>query len=159
MIEEIGVVKSVSAGEVIVTTQMQNACNGCAQRSHCGTGALARTLSDKEREVRFPLPQAPQADDNQSAQLHVGKQVKLGILEQRLLQASFVMYLLPLVSLVIGAVVANALLPKLGLTSELWVIGVTFLWFAATFNGIRIWSRKRCQSRFAPILLGPISEQ
>lgn len=159
MIEEVGVIKAISATEVIVTTQMQRACQSCAQRSHCGTGALARALSDRQRDVPLPLPQAAMNGNGGATALRVGTEVKLGIAEKSLLQASLVMYLLPLLSLLLGGLLASIITPAIGLDSELWVIASSFGWFAMTFNCIRSWCRRRCRADFAPVLLPNRADQ
>ncbi|UAA40072.1 SoxR reducing system RseC family protein [Paraneptunicella aestuarii] len=147
MIEEIGVVKHVDGQHLIVSTEMKNACQSCAQRSHCGTGAVARALANKENQI---LVARNELDDDFQA----GQQVRLGVSEEKLLAASSIMYLVPLLALIIGALLGQQILPLLGFHAESWLVLFTVVWMWGTYRILRIWTQSRCQQQFNPVLLG-----
>jgi len=146
MIEETGVIKNVDANHITVQTQMKNACASCAQKSHCGTGVIARAVASRIHEVEIAVA----ATEN----LQAGQQVTLGIPEETLLSASASVYLLPLFALIFGALAGQFLLPLFGLFSEGWLILFTFTWLVIALRLLRFRTQQQCQQSFQPVFLG-----
>ena len=146
MIEETGVIKNVDDNHITVQTQMKNACASCAQKSHCGTGVIARAVAARSHDVEIAIA----ATDD----LQVGQQITLGIQEETLLRASASVYLLPLFALIFGALVGKYLLPMFGLLSEGWLILFTFTWVIIALTLLRFRTQQQCQQGFQPIFLG-----
>ncbi len=150
MIEEVGVVQQVSDNQIVVQTELQNSCHACAQKSHCGTGVIARAIADRISDVVVDYEPSNEL-------LVVGQQVRLGVKEESLLAASSIMYLVPLFALISGALIGQQLLPILGFSGESWLIIFTVVWVWLAYRGIRIWTKKHCHQKFSPILMGSVT--
>ncbi len=100
MICESGSVVSVEGDWVWVETRQTSACNACNARSGCGQGLLNSVFSGKRHLVKV-------AADSFKGKVSVDDQVEIAIPEHVMLQGSFWVYLLPLVLMIAGAVVAQ----------------------------------------------------
>lgn len=87
-----------------VQTERRSSCGTCSARKGCGTGALAGLFgaSRHEVEVHNPIGARP------------GEEVIIGISESLLVRGSASVYLVPLLTLVAGALLAEGLAPQLG---------------------------------------------
>lgn len=97
MITETGQVVAESGGKVWVMTIRQSACQSCSARHGCGQKALATMSQGKANQILV--------DNTLGAR--VGDQVTLAIAESALLGASVLVYALPLLLLVLGAVAGS----------------------------------------------------
>ncbi|ART80092.1 SoxR reducing system RseC family protein [Oceanisphaera avium] len=97
MIEEIATVSAVYDGKVEVVCFSKSACGQCKQSSHCGTGIVSKALPG--RDHRFLI-----ATD---LSLTVNQQVRIGIPEHSLISSAFLVYLLPLLLVMAGALGAS----------------------------------------------------
>lgn len=97
MVEEIATVVAAENDGVWLTTTPQGTCNSCQVSSDCGTGIVTKALTP--RQQRFFLPT--------TLSLLPGEQVRIGVAEQPLLMAAFMVYLLPLLLLVLCAALAS----------------------------------------------------
>ncbi|GAB4300539.1 MAG: hypothetical protein Kow0096_20660 [Thiohalomonadaceae bacterium] len=133
MIEERGRVVRTAGESAWVQTARRSSCGGCSARSGCGTGALAGLFGARlhEVEVLNPIGARP------------GEDVIVGIGESLLVRGSVTLYLVPLLALVAGALLAERLAPQLGLTgSELPAILGGLAGLAAGFFWLR-WRHRR----------------
>lgn len=103
MIEERGTVVAVADKAVWVQTIRQSTCGSCSARKGCGQGALASMTDGRANQVRV----------HNGIGAKVGDQVTLGIEESQLLRASLLVYALPLMLLLGGALLAGAIWPGL----------------------------------------------
>lgn len=103
-IQEEGVVVAVTADGVWIETRRQSGCQSCSSRGGCGVGLMNKALNRRPHTVR--------------AQTHlpvqVGDHVRLLLPATALVQASLLMYLLPLLGLIAGAMVGQWLLASNG---------------------------------------------
>jgi sigma-E factor negative regulatory protein RseC len=105
MIEQTGVVVSVQGDMAEVESQRRGTCGGCAADGSCGTSLLTRYFGGKRSLLRAynAIGAGP------------GDGVVVGIPEGTLLEASFLAYLVPLLSMIgtamVGAQVADHLAP------------------------------------------------
>ena len=97
MIEEIATVSAVYDGQVEVVCFSKSACGQCKQNSQCGTGIVSKALPG--RDHRFLI-----ATD---LTLTVNQQVRIGIPEQSLISSAFLVYLLPLLLVLAGALLSS----------------------------------------------------
>ncbi|MBV1908721.1 MAG: SoxR reducing system RseC family protein [Kangiellaceae bacterium] len=99
MLEEVGLVLSVSNQLVTVQTQSQLACNSCRASTGCGNGIIEKYLSGKmfESEVH----------NNIGAK--VGDRVVIAIPRASLTKASLLVYMVPIISLILTSVLASAI--------------------------------------------------
>jgi len=109
MIEELAVVVKVDDQQVWVEGGQSSACGGCQQKASCTTNALGRMLKKKAVPV------------DSAFQLKTGDTVMVAIDEKLLLQASLLLYFLPLIALFAGAGLADWLLPTNALYADLWI--------------------------------------
>jgi len=103
MLEESGQVVRTAGELAWVQTARQSSCGGCASRSGCGTGALAGVFGARAHEVEALNPVGAQPGDK----------VIIGIAESVLVGGSALLYLLPLLSLLVGALLGDSLVPLL----------------------------------------------
>lgn len=88
----------------------QSACGGCQAKSHCGQSAMSSALMPFLKPTTFrsldiPFSCVPDnlwCDAPLDRQLKVGDTVVVGLPKQRLVQATFLVYLLPLLGAVLG---------------------------------------------------------
>ncbi|NOT10286.1 MAG: SoxR reducing system RseC family protein [Methylococcaceae bacterium] len=123
MIEELAVVVKIENHQVWVEAESNSACGGCQQKSSCTANTLGHVLKKKSVPV------------DSFIQLKTGDKVIVAIDEGLLLQASLLLYLLPLMALFTGAGIADWMLLADKPFNELWIAGsalVSFilsLWF------------------------------
>ena len=109
MIEELAVVVKIENYQVWVEGGQSSACGGCLQKASCTTNVLGSVL--KKKAVRV----------DSDIELKTGDQVMVAIDEAVLLQASLLLYLLPLIALFTGAGVADWLLADNIRYADLWI--------------------------------------
>ena len=105
MIEEQVIVTSLDAGGVWVEGVQQSACGSCSAKAGCGK----HTMSQLGRKVSLWLPDDPLSDRDFS----IGQQIVVGLPEGAILRSTLVLYGIPLVFLLVGAVVGHALAGEL----------------------------------------------
>jgi sigma-E factor negative regulatory protein RseC len=111
MLEESALVVKIEYGQTWVVGTQNNACAGCAQKNSCSSTALASVLKKKPIPVDSELT------------LQIGDTVMVAIDESDLLGAAFLMYLLPLCALFIGAGIADSLVSDTTPYGDVWVAG------------------------------------
>ncbi|BES72486.1 alginate biosynthesis regulator MucC [Marinobacter nanhaiticus D15-8W] len=140
MIEESGTVVALEGDEVWVQTIRQSSCGSCSARKGCGQGALASITDGRANQVRV----------RNTCGAGVGDHVVLGIEESQLLRASLLVYALPLLGLLVGALVGAGLWPGLDLAA----IASGGLGLTAGFVTLKVVSGGRGQADYLrPVLL------
>ncbi|MCH8895010.1 MAG: SoxR reducing system RseC family protein [Proteobacteria bacterium] len=99
MIRESGCVVRIAGSFAWVSCESRAGCERCAEGKGCGGGLLSKLLGDRLFQLRVPV----------SVGISVGDQVQLGISEGALLGAACLMYLLPLLALISGALIGDFL--------------------------------------------------
>jgi sigma-E factor negative regulatory protein RseC len=99
MIEQKAKVVAIDDKTIWLDAQRQSTCSGCAAKQGCGTGILENHVG--KRFSRIAIEKKDTVD--------VGQQMQLAIPEEALLQGAFMMYLLPLLSMFLFAIVAASL--------------------------------------------------
>ncbi|MBB5209987.1 SoxR reducing system RseC family protein [Microbulbifer hydrolyticus] len=102
MIEERGRVVALEQSEVWVETVQRSGCHGCAAKPGCGTGLLGEFWA-KASQVRVAVP--PES----LSRLKLHDTVVIGVAENTLASTALVVYLVPLLMLVLGALAGDAL--------------------------------------------------
>lgn len=143
MIEEIGVITAVDKDHIWVETEIKTTCGSCEAQENCGTGVVAKAFSPKKEQLILRCSQEAQ----------VGQRVKLGIQESHLINASALVYVLPLLVLIASAVGTQAVLPLLGLNNELWIVGSAFIATFLSFRWIKSKMHSNTEQKFQPHLL------
>jgi len=114
VIEAKAIVTRLGDGKIWLASKQSGACGGCGQQSGCVSATLAKAFPAREFEI-----------DCDTA-LNIGDQVLVAIPEQNLLAGSFVMYMLPLLTMLVGVFIVTRLLP-INIDDWLPVIAVVFL--------------------------------
>lgn len=114
MMEEMAkVIKCDNQGWVTVEVQVKNACNHCDNSESCGTSAVSKAFSPKVQEFSI----------SSDTYYEPGELLRLGLPESVILKAAALVYLMPLLGLFIGAMLASLISHQIGLiSSDLFVI-------------------------------------
>lgn len=115
MIEELAIVVKVKNQQVWVNPQISSGCGACVQKTSCTSSIVGQFFKPRIIEVdsRFPLS--------------VGDKVMVTIDESLLLNASLLLYLFPLLAMLFGAGIAEAVS---NVESYIITAGVSSLFFA-----------------------------
>ncbi|WP_210396704.1 SoxR reducing system RseC family protein [Motiliproteus sediminis] len=141
MLEESAQVIEAADGGVWVETVRQSACSSCSARKGCGQ----KLLSDIGQGARFRVL----ARNPRQLVLSPGDPVVLGLAESSLLTASALVYLLPLVTMAVAAVVAQWSGAAEGLVALAGMVGL-----GLGLLGVRHWGPGRSQDcRYQPEVL------
>lgn len=100
MIEEVATVTAMDGDYVWVQTQRQSACESCSAQKGCGTSAIGKVVGKQYTQVRVI----------NRFQAQVGDVVKVAMHEDLLIKSSLAVYLVPLVLMLFGGVIADAVL-------------------------------------------------
>ncbi len=127
MIEENGIVVATTGEEAWVETSRGSSCGSCSAKG-CGTGALSQVLGRHTQKLRVKNPIGATS----------GEGVVLGIDESALLRGSLAVYLVPLLALLGGGLLGEALAHALGIAGE----GMTILSAIAAVSLSLWWLRR-----------------
>lgn len=100
MIEEYAVITRRMDDHVMLEIERRTACGLCGQKRGCGNATWGRLLGHDSHE--FPAENAINAK--------VGDSVVVGIDENVVLSSAFYLYVVPLITMLLGAVLADTLL-------------------------------------------------
>ena len=98
---ETGRVVAVAEDALWVETIRRSTCGSCSVQQACGHGLLNRLFNDRQQYLRLPYQPA------QHGAYAVGDTVSFTIADRVLLRAAAIAYLMPLVLLLTGGVVAS----------------------------------------------------
>ena len=141
MIEECGTVVAVEEGHVWLETQRRSACGGCQASGGCGTATLAKLWPGQRNRVRAIAEPG----------LRPGDEVIVGLAEGALLRGALLVYLLPQVLLLAGALLGQTVFAGAG---EEPVVALGIVGLGLGFLLVRVLSRRlRHDSRFQPVVL------
>lgn len=96
MIEQTATVLSSDDSHAVVEVGRQSSCSSCSAKG-CGTGTLANLFGNKAIQLQIDNPLHAQAGD----------EVVIGIREQALIKGSLLVYILPLLSMMLGGLVGG----------------------------------------------------
>ena len=142
MLTESAVVIEYESGKAKVKCQSQSACGSCAAKSACGNSALSElTGSGARGEHIFTIETI--------TPLKVGQLVEIGLSEQSLIKSAFLMYCVPLFTLLFSTLLFDSLL-----SHELVSVFFIFISTALSFLGVRWYAQKlNRKSAYQPVLL------
>lgn len=109
MIEETAQVVALEQNAALLQTLRKSACQSCSARAGCGTSVLASVFGRRYTQLRVA----------NTLGAKIGDEVLVGVAENALVQVSLLMYLLPLLMLLLGAILAEVVSARLGLEAEL----------------------------------------
>ena len=131
MIEEQAIVVGLQGKYAAIQMQRHSACNHCELNQGCGAGAIGRLLGYRNKPLRI----------RNTAGLKSGDRILLGMPDRHFLQASLLIYGLPLGLLVITAVLMKMLF---GGSEILILMGAI-----AGFTGGLLMSSKLAKNQFS----------
>ena len=140
MIEERGRIVKVDKGFVWVETLRKSTCGSCQAQNTCGHGIMSRLKPSRSHAYiraanRYPLSE--------------GDEVTIALAEDAVVSASFLVYLVPLLLLILTAFVCTEL--KL---AEPVVILMSLSGLLAGFGFVRWWTaRAKVESKYQPEVL------
>lgn len=120
MIEEQAVITRARGEHVTLEIERATACSLCGQKRGCGNATWGKLLGHDQHSVEV----------KNTLNAKVGDLVIVGMEEKVLLNAAFLMYLLPLATLLVGALIGHwvwgddlsvILAALLGLAAGIWV--------------------------------------
>jgi sigma-E factor negative regulatory protein RseC len=145
VIEEQAEVTEVDGDTAWVACRAQQECARCAAGNGCGGGVLGRWLGDRLHRVRV----------THDGSIRVGQCVVIGVDERVVLHAAAVVYGVPLLALVGGALVGETVSG-----SDAGAIAGLIVGLAAGFLWVRSFSRKiPVQRWFQPAVLRRAPEE
>ncbi|MGE5154721.1 MAG: SoxR reducing system RseC family protein [Bdellovibrio bacteriovorus] len=97
MIEQEGIVVSLSGNLAEVRMERDSGCAGCGAQSGCGTSLVDRFLGRRVVTLKA----------RNQAEAKVGERVAVGVSESGLLASAFAAYLVPILGLAAGAVLGQ----------------------------------------------------
>lgn len=150
MVEECGRVVAVEPAGVWVSTLSRTGCGRCDEPGGCGRQSIFRLFGQRRHHVLARLVAGE--TDAAAMTLAPGDPVSVGIPEGLLLRASLVLYLLPLLALLAGALAGQAL------GGELASIGLGLAGVAGGFLLARSLCRRHLhQEDWQPVVLRRLS--
>lgn len=144
MIEERGEVTAVNPPYAQVVTQRRSSCGSCSVKG-CGTGALSQVFAARSQALRVLNPIGART----------GEQVVLGLEEGALLRGSLAVYIVPLLTMIAGGVLGEALAPALAIhVAEYLSLPAALAGLAAGFFWVRRFGRRMMNDpRFMAVIL------
>ncbi len=98
MIEEQAIVESIDKkGDAILKVQRGSGCSSCQLKAGCGTGSLSRLMGDRVQRVTI----------QNSHGVKPGDKILIGLEDNLYLTANFLIYLLPIISLFLFAIISD----------------------------------------------------
>ena len=146
MIEEQAIVVSVDKGFVNVETSSTSGCGSCQSAASCGAGLVSSLFGGKSRTLRI----------RNTVNARKGDTVTIGLNRLALVVASLMIYLLPLLMLIVGAITGEWLATMLAFNLiDLFSIigGLAFAVLAFILNR-RVLSTGVMDRMIQPVLLG-----
>ena len=95
MLTETGEVFSVQSDSIVVQVIQSSTCGGCSAQKGCGQGVLAKYLGSSQF-IRVSTTK------HSERSFRVGDKVELGVDELAMLKAAFLVYLVPLLTMIVG---------------------------------------------------------
>ena len=147
MIEETGHVVAVEGEHAWVETERRSSCSSCSAKG-CGTGALSKVIGTKVQRMKVLNPVDSQ----------VGDTVILGIEEGVLIRGSLMVYIMPLLLMLAGGLLGQALAPQWGTEPEGPSLLFGLLGLVAGFLWLRRYHRRIVNDpRYSAVILRKVS--
>jgi sigma-E factor negative regulatory protein RseC len=149
MIEESARVVAIEGSQLVLEAEIRTSCQSCAASKGCGTSVLAEHVGRKM--TRF------HAENSLNAR--VGDEVVVGLSEQAMLNGSLLVYLFPLASMILAALLADVLLDPAwlagyGLSADLLTALAALAGLALAVMGVRSkLAGNDSQQQLTPVLL------
>ncbi|MCY4046207.1 MAG: SoxR reducing system RseC family protein [Cellvibrionales bacterium] len=149
MITEKAQVVAINEDAIWLKSTRQSACDSCKLKTGCGQKLLAEAKG-RQHFIEVPVTK----DFTESLSVH--DDVDVAINEQTLLKGSLVLYVLPLILMLLGAVFLPSFLPSAELSSDIFAIFGAILGLLLGFGLSFILSQKMMRATsHQPFILPP----
>lgn len=125
------VIQRDNAFDVELGCEQQTSCSHCSSASSCGTGVVSKAVGKKTLKWTLTTEKA----------LTVGQVVEIGFPEKTLLQSASLVYVVPLLALIFGAMIGQFLTGLMGISGEFLIIVSSFVLMAVAILWARAYSR------------------
>ncbi len=144
MLEETANVVNANDEFVWLQVDKQSACGKCNANKGCGTSILAKYFNRHPAQIKLP----------NTHNAKTGDQVIIGLSEQAILKGSMLVYLLPVLTMLAGAIIGNLLAGDELDTAEIYsiIFGVAGL-LIGSFWSKRIFANAHNIKNYQPELL------
>ncbi len=140
MHQEVGTVIASRGGTARVLVAMNAACDHCPSRSCCTS--LGGDLKGVDVSNRMGARE--------------GQKVKVAISQKAVLKASFILYMVPILALIIGAVLGNYLGPQ---HKEIWAVSMGIGFFVGSYFVIKVLNTYlENKAEYLPVITGILPE-
>jgi sigma-E factor negative regulatory protein RseC len=102
MIEESARVIAIEGNQLVLEAEVKTSCQSCSAQKGCGTSLLSRHVGRKLSRFRI----------ENTLNAVIGDEIIVGLSEQAMLRGSILVYLFPLLSMVLAAGIADAVLDQ-----------------------------------------------
>ena len=109
MVEEKALVVAIEGADVLLQTQRRSACQSCSVKQGCGTSVLAKVVGQRSSQILVV----------NTLDAKVGDEVVIGINDNALVKGSLLIYAVPLILLLAGALLGELWAQAYGFNSEL----------------------------------------
>ncbi len=134
-----GRVVELRGDSVWVKTDSESACVHCAARQGCGVSVLTKVFGRRQNRIRV----------SNSKNAALGDEIVLAVREGSLLKETFMLYMLPLLSMLVRAAVIKALV-----NNEMFTVLAAMCGFFAGLAVVRFLSAKNARDKgLEPIML------
>jgi sigma-E factor negative regulatory protein RseC len=141
MHEEVGTVIESRGGTARVLVKRNSACDHCPSRSCCAS------LEGDVKGVNV----------SNVIGAREGQKVKIGISPKAVLKASFILYMVPILALIIGAVLGNYLGPQ---HREIWTVSLGVGFFVGSYLVIKALSKLfENKAEYVPVVTEILADQ
>ena len=137
---EEGIITRVpGADTAYIVTRRATACEGCSERHICHASS-----GDKEIEVEAANPVHAEAGDT----------VMVSFKTNQLVLLAFMLYILPIIALVIGAVLGDSIAPNFNGDRSVFAAVFGFLFFGAALWAIKLKDKKAKKTgQYRPVIV------
>lgn len=147
MISEQGRILAIEPDAVWVETVRRSTCQSCSLKKGCGHGLMGEALGDRRQQVRVLL------GEFRSDQLQLDDEVDIDIPESVLVGGALLVYIVPLITLLLGALCGQSGFAAPGSGADIPAVIGAVVGFALGLVAIRIHSRVyRNRQGFQPVL-------
>lgn len=109
MVEEKAMVVAIEGEDVLLQTQRRSACQSCSVKQGCGTSVLAKVVGQRSSQILVL----------NTLDANVGDEVIIGINDNALVKGSLLIYAVPLIFLLTGALLGELWAHTYGFNAEL----------------------------------------
>ncbi len=149
MIEQTAKVLHSENDKIFVEVNSQSSCSSCSAKAGCGKSLLDNVFKTKPLSISVDNTLGAKVNDN----------VVVGLNESALLQVSFYLYLLPLLSMLFAAIIAVYLIPEPYSEISSIAAAVFGLFVGSRYSRSVLNKKEKNQKRiFRPVLLKVIPD-